>query len=247
MKKFGLIGFPLAHSFSKRFFTEKFEKEKINSTYENFEIDNIDKFPEIIKNNPELFGLNVTIPYKKQVLQFLDKKDYLVEKTGACNTIKIICSGEKVVLQGFNTDVPGFMESLLNFIPDTNLKALVLGSGGASKSVRFVLDELEISYLTVARKPVTGEISYETVTKEILDDHKLIINTTPLGTYPHVESFPLLPYEFLSSGHFLFDLVYNPELTVFMREGLKANAKVKNGHEMLIIQAEKSWEIWQEE
>lgn len=245
MKRYGLIGFPLTHSFSKRFFTEKFEKEKIDSTYENFEIDNIEKFPEIIKNNPEVIGLNVTIPYKEQVIPFLDDLNDSAKEISAVNTIKIIRSNSGVHLKGYNTDTYGFENSLKPLLKGYHKKALILGTGGASKALKYVLTKLGIEYISASIEELKeNEIRYEEIDEKMMAERLLIINATPLGTYPKTDAFPSIPYEYISDKHLLFDLVYNPELTQFMAKGKAMGATVKNGYEMLLGQAIKSYEIW---
>jgi shikimate dehydrogenase len=248
MKKYGLIGFPLTHSFSKRFFTEKFETEKINSTYDNFEIDNISKFPDIIKNNSEVTGLNVTIPYKEQVIPFLDELNESAQEIGAVNTVKITRNGSNIHLKGFNTDTYGFETSLKPLLKPHHKKALILGTGGASKALKYVLTKLGIEFISASIEELKeNEIRYEDIDEEMIKDRLLIINATPLGTYPKTEAFPNIPYQFVTEKHLLFDLVYNPEVTQFMAKGMQKGASVKNGYEMLLNQAIKSYEIWNEE
>lgn len=247
MKKYGLIGFPLTHSFSKQYFTEKFESESIDSTYDNFEIDNISKFPEIIKNNPELIGLNVTIPYKEQVIPFLDDLNESAKEIGAVNTVKIIRNGSGVYLKGFNTDTFGFETSLKPLLKPHHKKALILGTGGASKALKYVLNNLGIDFVSASIEELKeNEIRYEEIDKEMMKERLLIINATPLGTYPKVETYPNIPYLYLSEKHLLFDLVYNPEISAFLRKGIDMGATTKNGYEMLLLQAKKSYEIWNE-
>lgn len=247
MKKYGLIGFPLTHSFSKRYFTEKFEAENIDSTYDNFEIDNISKFPEIVKNNPELIGLNVTIPYKEQVIPFLDDLNESAKEIGAVNTVKIIRNGSGVYLKGFNTDTFGFETSLKPLLKPYHKKALILGTGGASKALKYVLNNLEIDFVSASIEELKeNEIRYEVIDKEMMKERLLIINATPLGTYPKVETYPNIPYLYLTEKHLLFDLVYNPEISAFLRKGIDMGATTKNGYEMLLLQAKKSYEIWNE-
>ena len=248
MKKYGLIGYPLTHSFSKRFFTEKFETEKIDSTYENFEIDSIQKFPEIIKNNPEVIGLNVTIPYKEQVIQFLDDLNDSAKEIGAVNTVKIIRSESGIKLKGFNTDTFGFEKSIKPLLKDYHKKALILGTGGASKALKYVLNKLGVEYISASIEELKeNEIRYEEIDEKMMAERLLIINATPLGTYPKTEAYPSIPYEFITEKHLLFDLVYNPEETQFMAKGKAKGATVKNGYEMLLGQALKSYEIWNTE
>ena len=248
MKKYGLLGYPLTHSFSKRFFTEKFEKESIRSSYENFEIDTIGKFPDVIKNNPEIVGFNVTIPYKEQVIRFLDELSDPAREIGAVNTIRVKRNGGNIYLKGFNTDTYGFENSLSPLLKDYHKKALILGTGGASKALKYVLDKLGINYISASIEELKEkEIRYEDIDKEMMKERLLIINATPLGTYPKVDTFPNIPYEYITKKHLLFDLVYNPEVTQFMAKGLAQGATVKNGYDMLLGQAQKSYEIWNSE
>jgi shikimate dehydrogenase len=248
MKKYGLLGYPLTHSFSKRFFTEKFENEKIDSSYENFEIASIDKFPDIVKNNPEVVGFNVTIPYKEQVIQYLDELNDSASQIGAVNTIKVKRSGDNVYLKGFNTDTHGFEASLRPLLKEYHNKALILGTGGASKALKYVLEKLGIEYISASIEDLKeNEIRYEDIDKQMMKERLLIINATPLGTYPKVDTFPNIPYEYIGKKHLLFDLVYNPEETQFMAKGKEHGATVKNGYEMLLNQALKSYEIWNSE
>lgn len=248
MKRYGLLGYPLTHSFSKRFFSEKFEKENIDSTYDNFEIDNISKFPEVVKNNPEVIGFNVTIPYKEQVIAFLDELNDSAREIGAVNTIKVKRNGDNVYLKGFNTDTFGFESSLSPLLKDYHKKALILGTGGASKALKYVLNKLGIDYISASIEELKEkEIRYEDINKELIKERLLIINATPLGTYPKVDTFPNIPYESITKKHLLFDLVYNPEVTQFMAKGLVQGATVKNGYDMLLGQARRSYEIWNSE
>lgn len=248
MKKYGLIGYPLTHSFSKRFFTEKFETENSESSYDNFEIDSIQKFPEIIRNNPELIGLNVTIPYKEQVIPFLNELNDSAQEIGAVNTVKIIRTSTGVYLKGFNTDTFGFENSIKPLLKEYHKKALILGTGGASKALKFVLNKLGIEFISASIEELKdNEIRYDEVDEKMMAERLLIVNATPLGTYPKTESFPAIPYEFITEKHLLFDLVYNPEVTQFMAKGKARGATVKNGYEMLLGQALRSYEIWNNE
>jgi shikimate dehydrogenase len=242
MNLYGLIGFPLTHSFSKKYFTEKFKDEGIkDSVYELFEIKDVKELPAIIKNNPGLKGLNVTIPHKEAILPLLDELDTPVKNIKAVNVIKI--SNGK--LKGYNSDFHGFKISLQRFLgQEAKVKALVLGTGGAAKAVRAALEDLRIHYWNVSRTAGEDILGYEQLDKDIINSFKLIINTSPVGMYPKVEEAPPIPYEFLTKEHYLFDLVYNPEETLFMKNGKLAGARTKNGLEMLSLQAEKAWEIW---
>lgn len=245
MKKYGILGYPLAHSFSKRFFTEKFEREKVDAAYENFEIDNISKFPKIITENPNLIGLNVTIPYKEQVIPYLNELEDAAREVGAVNTIKISRTETEVYLKGFNTDTHGFENSLKPLLKPQHSKALILGTGGASKAVKYILSKLGIDFISASIEELKeNEIRYEEIDSRIMTERLLIINATPLGTFPDVDTSPKIPYELITENHLLFDLVYNPETTKFMKMGLKKGATVKNGHEMLQLQALKSYKIW---
>lgn len=245
MKKYGLLGYPLTHSFSKRYFTEKFEKENIESTYENFEIDSIVKFPMVMESNPEVIGFNVTIPYKEQIIPYLDELDEAAKEIKAVNTIKVIRIENKIHLKGFNTDTFGFENSLKPMLKPHHKKALILGIGGASKAIKYVLRQLGIEYISATRREVkSGEIHYENINEQVMNECLLIINTTPLGTFPKEDTFPNIPYTFINDKHLLFDLVYNPEVTQFMAKGIAKGATVKNGYEMLLGQAIKSSEIW---
>ncbi|MFI5129262.1 MAG: shikimate dehydrogenase family protein [Chitinophagales bacterium] len=241
MRLFGLIGYPLTHSFSRKYFSEKFEREGLdNCAYELYSISSINELRTVLEKHPDLEGLNVTIPYKEQVLSFLDEKDEVVKKIKACNCIQIN-SGK---LKGHNTDVEGFERSFKQSLQPHHKNALILGTGGAAKAVEFVLKKLRITYKYVSRKPSVHNYSYEQLTGSIMSDHTIIINTTPLGTYPRVNEAPPVPYESLTSRHYLFDLVYNPEKSLFLQKGEQKGAIIKNGYEMLVIQAEESWRIW---
>lgn len=245
MKKLGLIGYPLSHSFSKRYFQEKFSKEGIsNYEYELYPLENVGLFRELFQKEPLLFGLNVTIPYKQSILPYLDELSEAAKEIGAVNTI-LIKNGKKI---GYNTDYIGFKQSLINFVgsKQSKLQALVLGTGGASKAVQAALKSLQIPFQLVSREHTQRTISYQNLQKQDWHTYRLIINTTPLGMYPDVEKFPDIPYELLTEEHFLYDLVYNPEETTFLKKGKEKNVKTKNGLEMLYLQAEAAWKIWQE-
>jgi shikimate dehydrogenase len=240
MKLYGLIGYPLSHSFSKKYFTEKFEMENIGDCrYALFLIDSIGRLREEVLNpHPELYGLNITIPYKKEIIPFLD--DVSALPLQACNCIKI--SNGK--LKGFNTDIVGFEQSLRAKLLPCHAPALVLGTGGAAEAVIFVLQKLDIPYKIVSRHAAPGVITYAMLSSEMVADHKLIINCSPVGTYPNINEAPDLPYDAIGADHYLFDLVYNPAETRFLHEGAQRGATVKNGMDMLSIQAEESWRIW---
>lgn len=241
MKKFGLIGFPLTHSFSKKYFTEKFIRENISAVeYDSYPLEDISEFLSLLNSQPLLAGLNVTIPYKEKVIPFLDELSAEVRQIGACNCISI--KGTKLI--GYNTDVIGFEKSLKKKLKSHHQKALVLGTGGAAKAVYYVLEKNNIPFLKVSRSAGDDQQSYESLTSEIIESHQLIVNTTPLGMYPDINSFPAIPYESLDSKHYLFDLVYNPTKTVFLSKGQERGADIENGADMLIDQAEASWDIW---
>ena len=277
MTTYGLIGYPLGHSFSRKFFTEKFEKEGIDAQYLNFEIPSIEEFPEIIKNNPELRGLNVTIPYKQQVMQYLDDISEEAKAIGAVNVVRIerpspqpspimgretmrnagnkpdglpikgdMSEGLRGSLIGYNSDVIGFVESIRPLLKPHHKKALILGTGGASKAIRYGLEKkLGMKTLFVSRSAREGMITYEEVTAEVLKEYEVIVNCSPVGMYPHVDECPALPYEAMNENNLLYDLVYNPIETLFMKKGPEQGATVKNGLEMLHLQAIASWKFWE--
>jgi len=241
MPLYGLIGYPLSHSFSKKYFNEKFEREGLTDyRYENFPITSIDKLQEVFAANPDLAGLNITIPYKEQVLPFLHEQSEAVKQVGACNCIKIV-DGR---LYGFNTDVIGFEQTLDTKLQPHHKKALVLGSGGASKAIQFVLMKKGIDFLVVSRGDNPLFISYNRLTTEILQEYTLIINTTPIGMQPNKDVFPSIDYAAISNRHYLYDLIYNPDKTLFLQKGEEMGAVIQNGAQMLIIQADESWKIW---
>ena len=244
MHVYGLIGYPLTHSFSKKFFTEKFEREELSGEhrYELFPIQAIHELPALLQQYPDLRGLNVTIPYKEQVIAYLDHVSPVVSAIGACNCIRI----ENGLLYGHNTDVIGFRRTLLHAWKPAHNKALILGTGGAAKAVAWVLEQMEIPYHYVSRTTGPQRWSYESLSPEIINQYPLIINTTPLGMYPAIEEAPPIPYEAIGNHHYLFDLVYNPAETLFLKRGREQGAATLNGSEMLIIQAEESWKIWQQ-
>ncbi len=241
---FGLIGFPLSHSFSKRYFTEKFQREHIpGCSYELFPLEMIEMLPDLISMHPGLAGLNVTIPYKESVIPFLDAMDTVAGAVGAVNAIAI----DKGRLTGYNTDVYGFEVSLTRFIHDSGKKppgALVLGTGGASKAVCWVLRKMEIPFLPVSRTAGANLITYDRVEREHLARYPLVINTTPAGMAPYIDQCPPIPYEFLTAENLLFDLVYNPEKTRFLERGEQSGCRIQNGLEMLYLQAEHAWALW---
>lgn len=246
MKRYGLIGKTLKHSFSKKYFQEKFNREGIEHChYELFELENISDFPKLLSEyESDWAGLNVTIPYKKDVMAYLDELDENAQAIDAVNTVKRLPGGK---LKGFNTDYSGFRNSLEEWNTD-NQQALILGTGGASNAVRKVLKDKQVPYQMVSRTASNDRLSYDQLNESdvLLQEHQLIINTTPLGTFPDIDHKPNIPYHQLTKHHMLFDLVYNPEITSFMKEGLSVGAKVKNGYDMLVGQAEAAWKIWNE-
>lgn len=246
-RTFGLIGYPLSHSFSKKFFTDKFEKEHIaGCSYELYPIQNAESIISLINENPSLCGLNVTIPHKLAVMPFINEFDAAAAEIGAVNCIAIRHEHNEVSLKGYNTDAFGFAESLKPLLNRHHQKALIFGDGGAAKAVKYVLKQLAIPYQVVVRKHTATTMHYEDVTAAVLDEYKLLINTTPLGMSPNLDSCPPIPYEHLNAQHLAYDLVYNPEETVFLTKAREQGAKIKNGLEMLYLQAERSWYIWNE-
>lgn len=241
MATFGLLGKNIQYSFSKGFFTEKFKKEKLPHQYVNFDVDHIEDICTLIEETQNLKGFNVTIPYKEEILPYLAEIDPEAEKIGAVNTIKIRKNGNLV---GYNTDHYGFALALQEFLPIEKKTALILGSGGASKAIKYVLETLQFEFQTVSRTSNDETLTYEDISERIINDHSLIINCTPLGTHPNIDQCPKIPYQFLTKEHLLFDLVYNPRLTEFMKRGFTQGAAVTNGLKMLEQQALKAWSIW---
>lgn len=246
MKQYGLIGYPLSHSFSKKYFAEKFEKENIkNCEYNLFPIENINLLPQLILDNPTLCGLNVTIPYKESVIPFLDELDETAQAVGAVNCIKIGGQGNDLYLKGYNTDVYGFRQSIKPFLEIQHERALILGTGGASKAVAFVLKKIGIDCYFVSRnKGPEKSFSYEELNENVINAFKLIVNCSPVGTYPNINEAPAIPYEFITSSHLLYDLVYNPPETEFLKRGKSQGAAIVNGLSMLQQQAEEAWNVW---
>lgn len=245
MQKYGLIGYPLGHSFSKDYFNQKFESEKIEAEYVNFPISDIKEFKNVLKENPDLCGLNVTLPYKTQVMQYLDEVDEDARQIGSVNVIKF-AKGlfGKLKLKGYNTDIIGFKQSIEPLLNGEHKKALILGTGGASKAVFQGLKQAGIEAVFVSRRPGDWVITYADLTPEIMDSCKVIVNTTPVGMFPHINECPDIPYDLLTPSHLLYDLLYNPDETLFMKKGKAKGATVKNGLEMLLLQAFAGWEIW---
>ncbi len=245
MEKYGLIGHPLGHSFSRNFFSDKFENEGIKAQYLNFDISSIDELPNVLAANPELKGFNVTIPYKQKIFPFLDEISKEAREIGAVNVVKVVHKGGDTLLYGYNSDVIGFTESIEPLLLPHHKKALVLGTGGASKAVCYALTKrLKMEAVCVSRYQRPGTVTYNQITAPDLEEYPVIINCTPVGMFPNIADCPPLPYEGMSERNLLFDLVYNPEQTLFMRNGAKHGAVVKNGLEMLLLQAMASWEIW---
>jgi len=244
MDKYGLIGYPLGHSFSISYFNEKFQNENINARYINFEIPSIEALPEVLASNPELKGLNVTIPYKEKVMSYLDQISPEARAIGAVNVIRVTNKGNKVLLKGFNSDVIGFTKSIEPMLEKWHKKALILGTGGASKAINYGLRSLGLETVYVSRYERPGTIQYHRITPEIVKEYNVIVNCTPVGMYPHADECPNLPYEAMDSHTILYDLIYNPDETLFMKRGMEYGANVKNGLEMLLLQAFASWEFW---
>lgn len=246
MKEYGLIGYPLSHSFSEKYFSEKFKKENIkDSVYKLYPLEDIDSFPEFLRKNPNIKGLNVTIPYKESIIKYLDELDMDARMISAVNTIKIKRKAGKTKLIGYNTDAQAFETSLKPHLKPQHKKALILGSGGSSKAIQFVLKKLGISCTVATRRPLKAHhIIYWAITKSFIESHLIIINTTPLGMYPDIEKFPDIPYQFLNSDHILFDLIYNPQQTSFLKLGKEKGSITINGQEMLELQADLSWKLW---
>ena len=244
MDKYGLIGYPLGHSFSISYFNQKFQDEGIDAVYENFEIPTIDALTEVLDTNPNLRGLNVTIPYKEKVIPFLDSVSPEARAIGAVNVIRVTHVGNEIKLKGFNSDVIGFTQSIEPMLEDCHKKALILGTGGASKAIDYGLKSLGLETVFVSRYRRPETICYEDITPEVIKEYNVIVNCTPLGMFPKTEECPALPYEAMDEHTILYDLIYNPDETLFMKKGAERGANVKNGLEMLLLQAFASWEFW---
>ena len=247
MDKYGLIGYPLGHSFSRDFFNEKFRNEGIDAEYVNFEIPDISRFPEILTENPDLRGLNVTIPYKEKIISYMDALSEEARQIGAVNVVRVSERKGQTYLKGFNSDVIGFTRSIEPLLEPKHKKALILGTGGASKAIRYGLEQLGLEYRLVSRTPREGVWSYNQLTPETMQEYTVIVNCTPVGMYPHPDACPPLPYEAIGHDHLLYDLVYNPEETLFLKKGRGQGAITKNGLEMLLLQAYAGWEFWHSE
>lgn len=244
MDKYGLIGYPLGHSFSINYFNQRFADEGVNAKYMNFEIPTIDDLAEVLDSNPELKGLNVTIPYKQKVMEYLDSISPEARAIGAVNVIRVTHVGNEIKLKGFNSDVIGFTQSIEPMLEECHKKALILGTGGASKAIDYGLKSLGLETVFVSRYRRPETICYEDVTPEVIKEYNVIVNCTPLGMFPKTEECPNLPYEAMDEHTILYDLIYNPDETLFMKKGAERDANVKNGLEMLLLQAFASWEFW---
>jgi len=242
--KYGLIGYPLGHSFSIGYHNQRFADEGINAKYYNFEISSIEQLFEVLSQNPELKGLNVTIPYKEKVIEYLDYISPEARAIGAVNVIRIVHEGKKISLRGYNSDVIGFTQSIEPMLEKYHKKALVLGTGGASKAIAYGLRSLNIEPVFVSRYERPGTIQYEKITPEVVHEYNVIVNCTPLGMFPKIDTCPTLPYDAMDERNILYDLIYNPDETLFMKRGAEHGAMVKNGLEMLLLQAFASWEFW---
>lgn len=242
MDRYGIIGFPLGHSFSRAFFTEKFQKEHIDAEYVNFEIPSAHMLPEIVRSNPHLRGLNVTLPYKEAVIPMLDSMSDEAREIGAVNVIQV----REGRLKGFNSDIIGFMGSLRPLLKPWHQHALVLGTGGASRAIRVGLERVGLDWTYVSRTAAEGRLTYSALTPEVMEHFQVIVNCSPVGMFPKVDACPDIPYHLLSPRHLLYDLVYNPEETLFLKRGAQQGATIKNGLEMLHLQALASWEFWNE-
>lgn len=242
MKRYGLIGKNIDYSFSRTYFAEKFDKKKDNkSTYVNFDIQQISEFSDLIEAHKDIRGLNVTIPYKQSIIPYLDSLSKKAKKIGAVNTIQITKKGK---LKGYNTDWYGFYHSLKPLLKYSHKRALILGTGGASKAIEYALKKLGLKYQFVSRTASIDSLSYQDLNEEILNNHTIIINTTPVGTFPNTDQYPEVPMEHITSKHIVYDLIYNPEETMLMKLAKEKGATVKNGYEMLVLQAEKAYKIW---
>lgn len=248
MKKLGLIGYPLGHSFSKKFYLEKFERENITDFhYDLYPVEDISSFPQLFERDLAFYGFNVTIPHKRNVMRFLNEFSPEAAEINAVNCVQIRWRGGKPYLKGFNTDAFGFEQSLRPLLQRQHTRALIFGNGGAAQAVFFVLNKLGIPFKTVSRNKSNGDLTYAELTEDMIASHRLLINCSPVGTFPHIEDAPDIPYEGIGPEHLLYDLIYNPEETAFLQRGKKQGATIKNGLEMLILQAEKNWEIWNQE
>ncbi len=241
---YGLLGYPLGHSFSKMYFSEKFQSENISAEYRNFEISDISLIREVVATEPDLRGLNVTIPYKESVIKYLDDLDDRAARIGAVNVIKFVRQKNRVRLIGYNSDFVGFKNSIEPLLPSGCTDALILGTGGASKAVYYALEDLGIKPVFVSRTSKDGQFIYPDLDKSVMEKYKIIVNTTPLGMYPEIDFCPHIPYDLIIRGTLAYDVIYNPEETLFMKKAKAQGAVVKNGLEMLLLQANEAWRIW---
>ncbi len=246
MKKFGLIGNPLVHSFSQKYFTEKFKNEHIDACYSLYQLERIDDVVELVNTNTELVGFNVTIPYKQQIIPYLNELDPEAAAIGAVNVVKIIRNNEQIILKGYNSDIYGFFHSIKPLLKPWHTNALILGTGGASKAVCAMLNKLGIKITFISRTPKDGQLTYADLNQQVMSTNKVIVNCSPLGTYPNVDTCPNIPYQFITPQHLVYDLVYNPEQTLFLKKASEQGAITKNGLEMLHLQAEAAWKYWNE-
>ncbi|TDS08466.1 shikimate dehydrogenase family protein [Sphingobacterium paludis] len=247
MKKLGLIGFPLGHSFSKKYYLDKFEKEGIEDIeYDLYPVEDLNDFRKVYESDPQFTGFNVTIPHKRNVMALLDELSEEAATINAVNCVTIHRENGKARLKGFNTDAYGFERSLHPLLTQEHQTALVFGNGGAAQAVYYSLKKLNVSYQIVSRHKDTGDLTYEELTEDRIAENKLLINCSPVGTYPHIDQCPQIPYAGIGDKHLLYDLIYNPEETLFLKKGKERGAAIKNGHEMLILQAERNWSIWNE-
>lgn len=247
MIKLGLIGFPLSHSFSKNYYLTKFETENITDVnYDLYAIEDIHMFPSLFLNDEKFKGFNVTIPYKQSVIGFLDELSIEAKEIGAVNCITVQREDKEIHLKGYNTDAFGFEKSLTPLLKKDHKRALILGNGGAAKAVLYTCNKLGIPYSIVSRTAFSGDLTYKDLNKEIIDNHTIIVNCSPVGTSPTVDQCPEIPYDCITNKHLLYDLIYNPQETLFLKKGKSKSATIKNGYEMLLLQADKNWEIWKE-
>ncbi|MCT4591680.1 MAG: shikimate dehydrogenase [Carboxylicivirga sp.] len=244
MRTFGLIGYPLAQSFSQKYFTEKFSKEDIDARFLNFEIEHITELPEVLKQHAYISGFSVTIPHKENVFEYLDELDHSAKAVGACNAVKVNWDKKQPKLIGYNTDLIGFSNSIKPLLKESHKKALILGTGGAAKAVAEAFRLMQIEFKYVSRNKSDNKLTYKNLNKDIIDEFTILVNCTPLGMFPNIDTCPDMPYDLLSEDHILYDLTYNPETTLFMQKGINQGAVVKNGLEMLHLQAEAAWSIW---
>lgn len=248
MRKFGLIGYPLGHSFSYKYFSEKFTRENITDcSYNNYPLKTLDRFPHLISEDSELYGLNVTIPYKTEILKYVDETGPEIKEIGAINVLKIKRIAGQISIYGYNSDVTGIRDSLISFVKSRIKSALILGTGGSSRAVRYALAEMGLKITLVSRIDKPGCITYKQISPEMLGETDIIVNTTPLGMYPDIITLPDIDYSLLNENHILFDLVYNPEITSFLKMGQERGCKIITGMKMLCSQAERSWEIWNDD